>query len=92
MRDNIPLVAMVTRLDWQKGLDITGHVIHLLMNGFAGEAQFVVLGTGEPHYEQMFAHLAAYHQDKMTAFLAYNAGFAPADLRRQRHVPDAVAV
>jgi starch synthase len=25
---DVPLVAMVSRLDWQKGLDITGHVIH----------------------------------------------------------------
>jgi starch synthase len=76
-RDDIPLVAMISRLDWQKGLDITGHVIHLLMNAQAGEAQFVVLGTGEPQYEEMFAHLARYHQEKMTAFLTYNAGFAP---------------
>jgi len=76
-RDDIPLVAMISRLDWQKGLDITGHVIHLLMNNHAGEAQFVVLGTGEPRYENMFAHLAQQHQGKMTAFLTYNAGFAP---------------
>lgn len=77
VRDDIPIVAMVSRLDWQKGLDITGHVIHLLMNGLSGEAQFIVLGTGEHHYEQMFAQLAGYHQGKMTAFLDYNAGFAP---------------
>jgi starch synthase len=76
-RDDIPLVAMISRLDWQKGLDITGHVIHLLMNGFSGEAQFVVLGTGDPKYEEMFANLANYHRGKMTAFLSYNAGFAP---------------
>lgn len=75
--DNIPLVAMISRLDWQKGLDITGHVIHLLMNGFAGPAQFVVLGTGNAHYEGMFAQLASYHRDKMAAFLDYNAGLAP---------------
>ena len=61
VKDDIPLIAMVSRLDWQKGLDLMGHVIHLLMNGFAGEAQFIVLGTGEDHYEQMFAQLAAYH-------------------------------
>ena len=36
-RDDVPLVAMVTRLDWQKGLDITGHVLHRLMNDQAGE-------------------------------------------------------
>ncbi|MEZ4516677.1 MAG: glycogen synthase [Chloroflexota bacterium] len=75
--DDIPLVAMVSRLDWQKGMDITGHVIHLLMSGFAGEAQFVVLGTGDPQYERMFAQLASYHRDKMAAVLSYNAGFAP---------------
>ncbi len=76
-RDNIPLVAMVSRLDWQKGLDITGHVIHLLMNGYSGEAQFIVLGTGDPAYEEMFARLAAYHPEKMTAYLSYDANFAP---------------
>lgn len=75
--DDIPLVAMVTRLDAQKGLDITGDVIHRLLNGYAGEAQFIVLGTGDPQYEGMFAQLANYHRDKMTAYLSYNAGLAP---------------
>jgi starch synthase len=76
-RDNIPLVAIVSRLDFQKGLDLVGHVIHLLMNGYAGDAQFVVLGTGASHYENMFAQLASYHSDKMTAFLTYDASLAP---------------
>jgi starch synthase len=76
-RDNIPLVSIVSRLDFQKGLDLVGHVVHLLMNGYAGEAQFVVLGTGASHYENMFAQLAGYHRDKMTAFLSYDAGLAP---------------
>jgi starch synthase len=77
VRDDVPLLAMISRLDWQKGLDITGHVIHMLLNGYAGEAQFIVLGTGAAEYENMFKQLAAYHQDKMTAFLDYNAGLAP---------------
>lgn len=76
-RDDVPLLAMITRLDWQKGLDITGHVVHLLMNGHAGDVQFIVLGTGEAHYEAMFANLASYHRDKMTAYLAYDPGLAP---------------
>ncbi len=76
-RNDVPLLAMVSRLDWQKGLDITGHVIHLLMNNYGGEAQFVVLGTGAGEYEQMFAQLASYHRDKMTAFLSYNPELAP---------------
>jgi starch synthase len=76
-QSDAPLVGMVTRLDWQKGLDITGHVVHLLMNNFAGEAQFVVLGSGAPEYESMLARLAYYHRDKMTAFLLYEPDLAP---------------
>ena len=69
--------AMVTRLDGQKGLDITGHVLHLLMNGHAGEAQCVVLGAGEARYEGMLRHLAGYHRGRMTAFIGYDAELAP---------------
>jgi starch synthase len=76
-RDDLPLVAMITRLDNQKGLDITGHVLHLLMNGYAGEAQCIVLGSGAAHYEAMLRHLAGYHQGKMTAFIGYDAELAP---------------
>jgi starch synthase len=75
-RDDVPLVAMVTRLDWQKGLDISGHVLHLLMNGHAGEAQCVVLGAGASWCEDMLRHLAGYHRDKMTAFIGYDADLA----------------
>ncbi len=75
--ENVPLMTMITRLSSQKGLDITGHVIHQLMSGMAGEVQFVVLGTGEPQYEEMFASLAGQYPHKMSAFLDYNAGLAP---------------
>ncbi len=76
-RDDVPLVAMVTRLDGQKGLDITGHVLHLLLNNHAGEAQVVVLGSGWPQFETMLRHLAGYHKGKMAAFLGYDPELAP---------------
>ena len=75
-REDVPLVAMVSRLDWQKGFDIAGHVVHLLMNDQAGEAQFAVLGSGAPQYESMFRHLAGYHGRKMSAVLGYDAPLA----------------
>jgi starch synthase len=75
-RDDVPLVAMVTRLDWQKGLDITGHVLHLLLNGHAGESQCVVLGAGASWCEDMLRRLAGYHREKMTAFIGYDADLA----------------
>src|SRR5262245_15800895 len=72
-----PLVAMVTRLDAQKGIDITGHVVHRLLNNEAGEAQFVLLGSGANAYEDMFRRLASYHRRKMAAFLTYAPELAP---------------
>jgi len=76
-RDDVPLLAMVSRLDGQKGFDILGHALHLLLNGNAGDAQVVVLGTGAQNYEAMLRHLAEYHRDKMTAVLGYNGQLAP---------------
>jgi starch synthase len=69
--DRIPLLGMVTRLDAQKGLDITGHVLHLLMSGAAGEVQAVVLGSGAKPYEDMLRQLAGYHRGKMAAVLTF---------------------
>jgi starch synthase len=75
-RDDVPMVAMVSRLDRQKGFDIVGHALHLLLNGHAGDAQVVVLGTGSQGYEAMLRHLAEYHRDKMTVVLGYNGELA----------------
>src|SRR5262245_8788010 len=76
-RDDVPLLSMVTRLDAQKGIEIVGHALHLLMNNAAGEAQFVLIGTGADVYENMFRHLGGYHRNKMRAVLAYAADLAP---------------
>lgn len=77
VRDDVPLVGMVTRLDWQKGTDLLGHVLHLLMSGQAGEAQFVLLGSGAPHYEDMVRHIVGYHREKAAAVLHYDPDLAP---------------
>lgn len=74
-RPEVPLVAMISRLDRQKGLDIVGHPLHLLLNN--ADAQFVVLGTGGQQYETMFTRLAGYHRQKMSAVLSYSADLAP---------------
>jgi starch synthase len=74
---DVPLVGIITRLDAQKGMDITGHVLHLLLNRYAGEAQCVALGAGWPQYEAMLRHMAGYHKERMTAFIGYDAELAP---------------
>lgn len=74
-RPDAPLVMMVSRLDRQKGIEIMGHALHLLLNG--QDAQFVVLGTGARQYEAMFSKLAGYHRRKMAAVLSYSPDLAP---------------
>lgn len=76
-RDDVPLVGMVSRLDWQKGIDVLGHVLHLLMSGAAGDVQFVLLGSGASHYEDMIRHIVGYHREKAAAVLGYDAELAP---------------
>ena len=47
---DVPLIAMISRLADQKGLDILADSIESVMNN---DIQFVVLGTGEKQYEDM---------------------------------------
>lgn len=49
-----PLIGVVSRLDYQKGLDTAAGVIERLHK----RAQFVVLGTGDPALEKQYRELA----------------------------------
>lgn len=60
-----PLIGIVSRLDYQKGLDLTMPVIERLH----GRVQFVVVGTGDPALEKRYHDLAA----KYPADVAYEA-------------------
>ena len=69
-RANTPIVAMITRLVAHKGLDLVTVVIDELLQR---DVQFVLLGTGEGHYEWFFAELAKRHPDKVAAAITFNA-------------------
>jgi starch synthase len=57
----------------QKGFDILGNVIdHLLDLGL----QLVVLGTGDPHYHEMFSRVAQAYPGRVAVFLTFNAPLA----------------
>ncbi len=55
----VPLIAMVTRLAWQKGLDLIGARL------FSLPCQLVVLGRGEKRYEDCLAALARANKTRM---------------------------
>lgn len=67
-----PLIAMVTRLVSQKGLDLLEHILEELLHL---DIQMVVLGTGDPKYEDMFKHFS-YHFDNLSASISFDEQLA----------------
>ncbi len=64
-----PLVGMVGRLTDQKGLDLIARAAEELM---AVDATFVVVGTGEWRYEEMWTRLAARRPDRVSATVGFD--------------------
>ena len=55
VNENIPLFVMVSRLTYQKGIDLVSSIVPAL----AGKVQFAFLGKGEQSAEQNLKNLAA---------------------------------
>jgi starch synthase len=68
-RPETPLIGMVTRLDYIKGIDLLQPVLSKLLEG---DVQFVILGTGTEEYHEMLEELQSRFSDKMRAFLRYD--------------------
>ncbi len=58
-----PLFGVVSRMVWQKGLDLAMEVLPALFARH--DAQLVALGSGEAKYEQFFAELARRYPHKV---------------------------
>jgi len=68
-----PVVGMVSRMVDQKGLDIIKAAVADLMRL---ETTFVILGTGEPKYEQMWRRLAAQYPDRVSVTVGFSEEMA----------------
>lgn len=68
-----PLVAMITRLAEQKGIDLVLRIFHELMNS---NIQFVLLGTGEQDYESAFRSLEGQYPDSVSINTYFDDGLA----------------
>jgi starch synthase len=68
-----PLVAMISRMVDQKGLDLIAALAPRLMNL---DAAWVVLGTGEPRYQDMWRDLAARHPEKVGVRIGFDEALA----------------
>jgi starch synthase len=66
---HIPIIAVVSRLSFQKGLHLLMPIIESIVRNM--HVQFVFLGKGEKHLEDFFGGLPARYSGKIGAWIGY---------------------
>ena len=74
VRADVPLMVMVTRLAGHKGLDLLCYIARKLL--WEEDCQLLILGTGEPQFENFFRELAEEFPDQVAAKITFNLGLA----------------
>jgi starch synthase len=67
--EHIPLLGIISRLSSQKGFDIFSEVLPELIKL---NAQWIIIGTGEEKYEDMFRSLAINFPNKVASYIGFN--------------------
>lgn len=67
--DKVFMLGIVSRLTDQKGLDLVDYVIEEICSE---DTQFVILGTGDPKYENLFRHYEWKYHGRVSASIYYN--------------------
>ena len=70
---HVPLLAMVSRLAAQKGLDLVEAVLDQL---FQRDLQFVLLGTGDKYYEDRFQAAALRYPERVGLRISFDEALA----------------
>ncbi|KAH7852117.1 hypothetical protein Vadar_020861 [Vaccinium darrowii] len=69
VRDNVPLIGFIGRLDHQKGVDIIAEAVPWMVGQ---DVQLVMLGTGRPDLEQMLRHFESQHPDNVRGWVGFS--------------------
>ncbi len=69
VKEDVPVIAMITRLVSHKGLDLVCRVAEDLL---CADVQLVILGTGEAVYESFFSEIAERYPNKVSANIAFD--------------------
>ena len=67
--ENKYMIAIISRLTDQKGLDLVNYAIERICDE---NTQFVVVGTGDPRYENMFRHYQWKYPERVSANILYS--------------------
>ena len=73
-KKDVPIIGIVTRMADQKGFDILTEAMHKIMEL---PVQIVLLGTGEPKYEEAYRNFANQYPDKICANIGFDSAVAP---------------
>jgi starch synthase len=68
-----PLFGVISRLTWQKGMDLVEAALPAMLEG---KAQLALLGSGDAPLEQRFAAAAVTHRGQVAAVLGYDEDLA----------------
>jgi len=69
-KEDALLIGMVSRLTDQKGFDLVAYVMEEMLSTM--NVQFVVLGTGEHRFEEMFHYFQGKYPDKISSYIGYS--------------------
>jgi starch synthase len=70
LRPDSPLISTISRLTDQKGFDLINAIADPMIQQLG--CQFLVMGTGERKYHDMFNALAARYPEQVAVFLTFN--------------------
>ena len=72
-QNDVPLFSIISRLADQKGIKL---VIEMLDGLLQQDVQFIVLGTGDGHYEKVFRDFEARYRDKVRSMIMFDDTWA----------------
>ncbi|KAJ1419644.1 Starch synthase, catalytic domain [Sesbania bispinosa] len=73
IREDVPLIGFIGRLDQQKGVDLIAEAIPWMMGQ---DVQLIMLGTGRPDLEHMLRQFESQHNDKIRGWVGFSVKMA----------------
>ncbi|MGI6279924.1 MAG: glycogen synthase GlgA [Acutalibacteraceae bacterium] len=73
VREDVPIIGMVTRLVGHKGIDLVRHVFEDMMRA---DLQFVIIGSGDKEYEEFLGLMAGKYPHKVGLRLGFDPTMA----------------
>ncbi|XP_058773224.1 granule-bound starch synthase 2, chloroplastic/amyloplastic-like [Vicia villosa] len=73
VREDVPIISFIGRLDGQKGVDLIAEAIPWMMSN---DVQLVMLGTGRADLEQMLKEFEGQHHDKIRSLVCFSVKMA----------------